>query len=98
MVSLRGPPKMIALIGTPLPFSTSESRAGLLRIGVVKRLLGCAAFSFESGVQSLPRQSNACAGGTPFLPSHQTSPSSVSATLVESESCAIDFIAFGFDL
>ena len=36
----------------------------------------------ESGVQSFPRQSMACAGGSPSMSSHQTSPSSVSATLV----------------
>src|SRR6266550_853119 len=74
--------EIIALIGTPSPFSTSGSSAGLLRIGVVNRLFGCAAFSFDSGVQSFPRQSIACAGGSPSLPSHHTSPSSVRATLV----------------
>src|SRR5215813_9220197 len=98
MVSLRRPPKMIALIGTPSPFSKSGSSTGLLRHGAVKREFGCAALSFEAGVQSLPRQSIACSGGGPSLPSHQTSPSSVSATFVKSESCALDFIAFGFDL
>src|SRR5438067_1407468 len=97
IVLLRRPPKMMALIGTPAPFSTSGSRTGLFRIGVAKRLLGCAAFSFEAGDQSLPRQSIAC-GGAPFFPSHQTSLLSVSATLVKSVSCSIDFIAFGFDL
>jgi hypothetical protein len=40
----------IALIGIPSPFSTSGSKTGLLRIGVVNRLFGRAAFSFESGV------------------------------------------------
>src|SRR5512132_1048460 len=89
---------MIALIGTPSPFSTSGSSAGLLRIGVVNRLFGCAAFSFDCGVQSFPRQSIACADGGPSLPSHQTSPSSVRATFVYIVSCAIDRIAFGFDL
>src|SRR5438105_10340495 len=65
MVSLRRPPKIIALMGTPLPSSTCGSSTGLFRIGVAKRLLGWAAFSFESGVQSLPRQSIACFGGAP---------------------------------
>jgi hypothetical protein len=41
----------MALIGTPSPFSTSGSSTGLFRIGTAKRLFGCAAFSFESGVQ-----------------------------------------------
>src|SRR5690606_33226808 len=36
-----------------------------------------------SGVQSRPRQSIRCAGGSSVRPSHQTSPSSVSATLVK---------------
>src|SRR5205085_12555568 len=81
-VLLRRPPKMIALIGTPSPFSKSGSSTGLFRHGAVKRELGWAAFSFESGVQSLPRQSIACFGGGPSLPSHHASPSSVSATLV----------------
>ena len=36
-----------------------------------------------SGVQSLPCQSIRCAGGSSVMPSHHTSPSSVSATLVK---------------
>src|SRR5438876_9113255 len=75
-------PILMALMGTPSPFPTSTSRAGLLRIGVANRLFGCAAFSFESGVQSFPRQSIACFGGAPSFPSHQTSLSSVRATFV----------------
>src|SRR3954462_5299345 len=98
IVSLRRPPKMIALIGTPSPFSTAASRTGLFFIGTAKRLLGCAAFSFESGDQSLPFQSITCDGGAPSLPSHQTSPSAVSATFVNSVSCSIEFIACGCDL
>jgi hypothetical protein len=35
------------------------------------------------GVQSLPCQSMRCAGGVSVMPSHHTSPSSVSATLVK---------------
>ena len=49
----------------------------------VKREFGWAAGSSESGVQSLPCQSIACAGGSSVMPSHQTSPSSVSAQLVK---------------
>src|SRR6266700_6507703 len=51
--------------------------------GVVKRELGCAAGSAESGVQSRPFQSVRWAGGWSVRPSHHTSPSSVSATLVK---------------
>ena len=48
-----------------------------------------------SGVQSLLFQSVRCAGGSP-MPSHQMSPSSVSATLVNTElPFAIVRIAFG---
>jgi len=51
--------------------------------GVVNRELGWAAGSGESGVQSRPFQSVRCAGGSSVRPSHHTSPSSVSATLVK---------------
>ena len=49
----------------------------------MKRALGCAAGVSDSGVHSLPRQSIACAGGSPVMPSHQMSPSSVLAQLVK---------------
>ncbi len=62
----------------------------------MKRPFGCAAGVSESGVQSLPFQSIACAGGSSVMPSHHTSPSSVSATFVKIVFCAIVFIAFGF--
>src|SRR5664279_5187716 len=45
----------------------------------------------ESGVQSLPRQSTACAGGSPVSPSHQTSPSSVLAQLVNTVLCPVSY-------
>lgn len=51
--------------------------------GVVKRAFGWAAGVPDSGVQSLPFQSVRCAGGSSVRPSHHTSPSSVSATLVK---------------
>src|SRR5207245_2238572 len=57
---------MIALIGTPAPFSKSGSRTGLLRTGAVMRLLGCAAFSFEWGVLSDLHPSNVVADGSDF--------------------------------
>ena len=62
----------------------------------MKRAFGCAAGSSESGVQSLPCQSIACAGGSAVMPSHQTSPSSVSAQFVKIEFSRTVAIAFGF--
>ena len=53
--------------------------------GVQKRELGCEDGSSDSGVQSRPFQSVRCAGGCSVIPSHQMSPSSVSATLVKIE-------------
>src|SRR5580693_6348870 len=45
IVVARRPPKMIAEIGTPCGSLAIGESAGLLRMGVVKRLLGCAALS-----------------------------------------------------
>jgi hypothetical protein len=56
--------------------------------GAVKRALGCAAGVSLAGVQSLPFQSIRCAGFSLVIPSHHTSPSSVSATLVKIVSLA----------
>ena len=53
-------------------------------MGVQKRLFGWLDGVSLAGVQSWPRQSVRCSGGEP-MPSHQTSPSSVSATLVKTE-------------
>src|SRR5688500_2985268 len=87
MVRLRRPPKMIAFTGTPLGSPAAGSSTGLLLIGAVKRLLGCAALLVRFGVHSLPCQSIALAGLGQSLSSHQTSyvPSSsgTSATLVK---------------
>src|SRR5687768_14857635 len=84
MVVLRRPPKRMAEIGTPFGSSYSGARIGHWVIGVQKRELGWLDGWSESGVQSLPCQSVRCAGGDP-MPSHQTSPSSVKATLVNIE-------------
>src|SRR5437763_8198180 len=92
----RRPPKSIASIGTPAGSSHSGAIAGSCEAGVVKRALGCAAGSEDSGVQSLPCQSIRWAGGSEVIPSHQTSPSSVLAQLVKIEVSAIVLIAFGF--
>jgi hypothetical protein len=62
---------------------------------VVKRAFGCAAVLSDSGVQSSPSQSIACSGGS-LMPSHQMSPSSVSAQFVKIEFARTVAIAFGF--
>src|SRR5437868_5718270 len=81
-VVARRPPKRIAEIGTPAGSSHSAATDGTCESGAVKRLFGCAAGLGDSGVQSLPNQSIRCAGFCSVSPSHQTSPSSVRATLV----------------
>src|SRR6516162_8279328 len=82
-VVARRPPNRIAEIGTPAGSSHSGAMIGHWAAGVVNREFGCAAGSGESGVQSRPFQSIRCAGGSSVRPSHHTSPSSVSATLVK---------------
>src|SRR6266516_7030035 len=101
MVVARRPPKMIALIGTPFGSSHAGSIVGHCAAGAVKRAFGCAAFAPVSfaicGVHFLPCQSRHSAGGSSVMPSHQTPPSGVSATLVkivffESEAIALGFV------
>src|SRR5258707_8800876 len=91
---------MIALIGTPFGFSQSGSIVGHCEAGAVKRAFGCAAFApvslAISGVHLLPFQSRHSAGGSAVMPSHQTPPSGVSATLVKIEFVANVAMAFGF--
>ena len=94
----RRPPKRNASIGTPAGSSHSAAIEGACAAGTVKRAFGCAAGSSESGVQSLPCQSIACAGGSEVIPSHQMSPSSVSAQFVKIVFFSIASIAFGFVL
>src|SRR5271163_342706 len=84
-VVARRPPKMIADIGTPFGSSAAGDHAGLLRIGVVKRLFGCAAFSLEALFHGRPCQSSIPSTAGTSIPSHQTSPSGVIATLVKIE-------------
>src|SRR4051812_44083698 len=79
----RRPPNRIALIGTPFGSSHSGAIVGHWPAGGVNRAFGCAAGVSDEGVQSLPFQSVRCAGGSSVRPSHQTSPSSVRATLVK---------------
>src|SRR5262245_4904104 len=94
-VSERRPPKRNAEIGTPCGSSQAESIDGHCEAGTVKRALGCAAFLPQSGVHSLPCQSVSLAGGVSVMPSHQTSPSGVIATLVKMVFFWIIFMQFG---
>src|SRR5687767_3690476 len=91
---------MIALIGTPSGSSQAGSIVGHCEAGAVKRAFGCAAFAPVSfaicGVQGFPCQSRHSAGGSSVMPSHQTPPSGVSATLVKMLFFASAAIAFGF--
>src|ERR1700694_1337499 len=99
MVVPRRPPKMIALIGTPFGSSQAGSIVGHCAAGAVKRAFACAAFApvslAISGVHFLPCQSRHSAGGSSVMPSHQTPPSGVTATLVKIEFRASVPMAFG---
>ena len=92
----RRPPNRKASIGTPTGSCHSSAITGHCSAPTVKRAFGWAAGASESGVQSLPCQSMAWAGGSGVIPSHQTSPSSVSAQLVKIVSPSIEAMAFGF--
>ena len=96
-MSDRRPPNTNAPIGTPSGLSQWGSSDGHWIAATVKRAFGCAALRPQSGVQSLPCQSMRCAGGVLVMPSHQTSPSSVSATFVKMTFSRSIRIAFGFD-
>src|SRR5271166_2137462 len=91
------PPNTNARIGTPAGFSHSGSIDGHCEAGAVKREFGCAAGRPHPGVQSFPVQSMRWAGGVSVIPSHQTSPSSVSAVLVKIEFLVQLAIALGLD-
>src|SRR5262252_8216269 len=88
----------MASIGTPFGFANSGERHAHSVAGVVKRLLGCAAFSVDAGVHGRPCQSIAFAGGGTSCPSHQGVPSGRSATFVNIVSCWIMSVAVGFVL
>ena len=75
--------------------SHSSAITGHCDAGEQKREFGCAAGVSESGVQSSRLQSVAWAGGGPSMPSHQMSPSSVSATFVNTVFASSECIAFG---
>src|SRR3954454_5689739 len=89
----RRPPKRMAEIGTPLGSSHSGAMEGHCDAGAVKRALGWAAGTPDSGVQSLPFQSMRCDGVSSVMPSHHTSPSSVLATLVKMQFSVSDAMA-----
>src|SRR5262249_9555585 len=91
----RRPPNRIAEIGTPLGSSHSGAIDGTCASGAVKRLLGWAAGDSDAGVQLLPFQSVRCAGLSLVRPSHHTSLSSVSATLVNTVLRVSAATAFG---
>src|SRR5205823_2899608 len=96
-VDERRPPNTKAAIGTPCGSSHLASSDGHCAAGTVKRAFGCAArrpFLPSSGVHGRPCQSVSVAGGSFVIPSHQTSPSAVSATLVKMTFSRSIFIAF----
>src|SRR5262249_8460779 len=85
IVFARRPPKRIAEIGTPAGSSHSWAITGHCANGVQYREFGCALgtpAAPSDGVQSCRRQEVQWSGW-PSMPSHHTSPSSVSATLVK---------------
>src|SRR5918992_4687654 len=92
---VRRPPNRNASIGTPPGSSQLGAIDGHCEAGAVKRAFGCAAGSSEAGVQSFPCQSIAWSGGSGVILSHQTSPSSVRAQLVNIEFLRNVAMAFG---
>src|SRR4051795_13064977 len=93
----RRPPKRNAEIGTPLGSSHSGAIDGHCDAGTQKRELGCAAGTSDSGVHDWPFQSVRWAGGSSVRSSHHTSPSSVSAVLVNTQFRSRVWSALGFD-
>src|SRR6202451_2343796 len=93
---------MMALVGTPSADSHWASMVGHCEAGAVNREFGWAALAPVSlamaGVHLRPCQSRHSAGGSSVMPSHQTPPSGVSATLVKMVLRARVAIAFGLVL
>ena len=92
----RRPPNRNASIGTPFGSSHSGAIDGHWAAGVVKRAFGCAAGSSDSGRPVLAVPVDRVARRLAVMPSHQMSPSSVSAQFVKIEFERIVAIAFGF--
>ena len=90
----RRPPKMIAESGTPCGSSQRGDMVGHWRAEAVKREFGCAALPVRS--QGRPCQSMRRAGGVLSLPSHQGTPSGVTATFVKIVSWEMVAMAVGF--
>src|SRR5262249_35283193 len=65
--------------------------------GAVKRAFGCAAGRPPPGAPSSPFQSMRCAGGLSVIPSPHTSPSSVSAAVVNLQFLVRVRLALGLD-
>src|SRR3954470_17226932 len=93
----RRPPNRNASIGTPAGSSHSGAIDGVWSAGTVKRAFGWGAGDSDSGVHGSPFQSVARAGGS-HMPSHHTSPSSVSAVLVKTVLRSTAAMAFGLVL
>ena len=93
----RLPPNRIALMGTPFRSSHSSAITGHWAADTVKRAFGWAAGSAESGVHGFPFQSVRLAGASSVMPSHQTSPFSVSATFVNMQFSVRLSMAFSFE-
>ena len=84
----RRPPNRMASIGTPAGSSHSGAIAGSLRGRRGEAGVGVRGRRARRRASSPRRcQSIRCAGGSSVMPSHQTSPSSVSAQLVKIELC-----------
>src|SRR5690349_23559293 len=87
---------MNASTGTPPGSSHLGSIDGHRAADTVKRAFGCAAGRPQPGADSFPVQSVSFGGGSLVMPSHHTSPSGVSATLVKIVSALIVSMQLGF--
>src|SRR5476649_2375723 len=83
VVSERRPPNRKAELGKPFGSSQAGSSEGQGVAATVTRDFACAALRAHPGVHAWPVQSVSLAGGASVMPSHHTSPSGVSATLVK---------------
>ena len=86
-----------AVGGFPVGIDGGALRGGRGEAGVGMRGVGAGLLPI-SGVQCSPRQSRHSAGGSSVMPSHQTPPSGVSATLVKMVFCASVAMALGLVL
>src|SRR3954468_4139793 len=96
-VDARRPPNRIAEIGTPAGSSHSGAIDGHCAAGAGQTAFGGAALRPPAGVHGSPCQSVSCGGGSGVMPSHQTSPSGVSAVFVNtvlphSVAIALEFV------